>query len=96
MLFLLVFPGDPADFLAQKFVCFTTSVLDSGLSAGRDIYLDPLLQLLFLQPVLNCVKLIALLYNFKALGDLTKKNTENNPSLRWELCLQRPGPGVIT
>lgn len=39
MLFLLVFPGALSD-LAQKFVSFTTSVLDSGLSAGRDIYPD--------------------------------------------------------
>lgn len=40
MLFLPVFPGDLADFFAQKFVSSITSVLDSRLSAGRDIYPD--------------------------------------------------------
>lgn len=68
-------------FLAQK---FTTSVLDSGLSASRDISPDPLCSsFLVLQPMLslgiNCAKLIALLNNFKALGDLTKKTIETNP-----------------
>lgn len=29
--------------------------------------------------------LIALLYNFKALGDFTKKSMETNPSISWEL-----------
>lgn len=40
---LLAFPEDLANvFLAQKFMSFTTSVLDSGLSAGRDISRDRL------------------------------------------------------
>lgn len=64
VLFLLVFPGDLDDFLAQKFMSFTTSALGSGLSAGRDTSPDPLYSsLLFLQPALqfaiNCAKLIA-------------------------------------
>lgn len=50
---------------------------------------------LFLQPVLsfgvNCAKLIALLYNFKALGDFTKKNVETNPSFSWELSPEAQG-----
>lgn len=84
-------------FLAQK---FTTSVLDSGLSASRDISPDPLCSsFLVLQPMLslgiNCAKLIALLNNFKALGDLTKKNHRNKPSSAGN-CLQRLGPGVIS
>lgn len=77
-LFLLVFPEDLADyFLAQKFMSFTTSVLDSGLSAGRDISPDPLYSsLLFLQPVLlfviHCAKIIASL-KFQGPGGFHQK-----------------------
>lgn len=68
---------------------FTTSALDSGLSASRDISPDPLCSsFLVLQPMLsfgiNCAKLIALFCNFKALEDFTKK-MEANPSFSWEL-----------
>lgn len=80
---------------------FATSVLDSGLSAGSNISPDPLYSfLLFLQPalsfVINWAKLIVLLCNFKAPGDFTKRSMENNPSLSWELCLQRLQPGAVS
>lgn len=44
--------------------------------------------LLFLQPVLNCAKLIALFYDFKALGDLTKKEHKTTHPLAWK-CVSR-------